>query len=165
MTAEARRVLSVAARSGRIGCVLLEGQALKGWTTSERGARSAVAAVQRLRGWVRTFEPEVLVSENPDADSRKGGRQLSILRAFVEVGDDLAILNLVVQRQRRFPNFYLEAADLACRFPDLAHEVPRKPPIWKKEPYRLVIFEALALARDAGLVEEDDAGCAASPWD
>lgn len=163
MTAEARRVLSVAARSGRLGCVLLDRGRLEGWTTSERGAQTATAAATRLQGWIASFEPDVLVSENPDASCRKGGRQRAILHAFAATGDELPLLNIVVQRRRRFENFYLEAADLVRRFPQLEPDLPVKPPIWKKEPYRLVIFEALALVRDAGLIGEDDAENAASP--
>ena len=156
MTAEIGRVLSVAARSGRLGCVLLEQGRLLGWTTSERGARSATAAARRLQGWIDSFGPQVLVSENPDAPCRKGGRQKANLRAFLSVVEELPLRHLVVTRQRRFGNIYLEAEDLARQFPQLAPEVPKKPPIWKHEPYRLVIFEALALVRDAGLLGEDD---------
>ncbi len=123
------------------------------WTTSEKGARSAVEATTKLRYWVDTFGPQILVTENPDAASRKRGRQRDILKAFLAVGDDLPLRNLVVQRRRRHRNIYLEAASAAVRFPELAAVLPEKPPIWRKEPYRLVISEALILLQDAQLVE------------
>ncbi len=163
MTAEARRVLSVSARSGRLGCVLLDAGHLRGWTTSERGAKSAAAGAKVLRRWYNGFEPEVLVSENPDAPCRKGEKQKSILQAFIATGDELPVHNLVVVRRRRLRNIYLEAEVLTRRYPQLNPFLPKKLPIWKHEPYRLVIFEALVLAQDAGLLGEDDMDATMSP--
>ena len=39
-----------------------------------------------------------------------------------------------------------EAEALARQYPELLPKLPKKPPIWKSEPRRLVLFEALALA-------------------
>lgn len=152
MTPNKQRVLAVAARSGRIGCVVVENGDLIFWQGSQKEAASKEQAVKCLRDWIREFRPDVLVSENPDAAGDKYGEQIPILQGFAEAGQDLPIVNLVVRRERPFDNVYEEAAHLAQQFPDLKDMVPKKPPIWMNEPYRLVFFEALALVRDAGLL-------------
>jgi hypothetical protein len=156
MRSDRKRVLSVSARTGRIGCVLLEHRRPVFWATSEKASQSAEAATSKLRDWVEEFKPAVLVSENPDTARRKGSAQRGILKAFQAVGEELSLLNLVVRRQRNFQNFYLEIEDLVRRFPELKSTAPKKPPIWKSEPYRLVCYEALALTQDAGLLAKDD---------
>ena len=155
MESNRQRVLAVAARTGRIACVVLDDGELVIWDASEKAGSSAEEAAKKLRIWVREFKPDVLVSENPDAAQQKSGVQIPILKAFTAVGEDLGILNLVVQRKKRFRNAYVEASHLGEQFPDLAHLVPKKPRIWESEPYNLACFEALALAREAGLLKQD----------
>ena len=147
------RVLSVAARAERIGCVVLENGELMYWEGSSAAAIDAEAAADRLRRWLRASRSDVLVSEDPVSPGSKHGKQLAILMAFAEVGDEEPVISLQVSRQRPFQNVYEEARHLAEQFPDLAEIVPEKPPIWGKEPYNLVFFEALALVRDGGLLE------------
>lgn len=153
-----QRVLAVAARTGRLGCVIIDDGDLVIWDTSEVAAKSATRAARKLRKWIEEFQPSVLVTENPDAAGRKSGMQISILKAFIEVGEELPMPSLVVRRVRQFDNAYLEAAHFTVQFPDLAPLKPEKPPIWGKEPYSLVCFEALALARDAGLLQPTPTG-------
>lgn len=151
-----QRVLSVAARCGRLGAVVVEGGELIIWDTSGKGARSVSRAVVKLKVWIEHFRPDLLVTENPDMAGGKRGRQLAILHAFLDTGQDADLLNLVIRRERRFENVYKEAADLATRFPELAPYIPVKPPIWGNEPYGLICFEALALVRDAGLLPPNE---------
>lgn len=125
------------------------------WDTSGRGAKSVQKAVAKLRAWHDEFRPDVLITENPDCAGRKKGRQLRILRAFAEAGQDVEALHLVVRRERRFDNVYDEAVEFGSQFPDLAPFIPAKPPIWGNEAYGLIYFEALALIRDAGLFGSD----------
>lgn len=150
-------MLSLAARTGRIGCILLDAGRPVFWAASESASATVETATDKLRDWVGEFEPDVLVSENPDTARRKGSAQKEILAAFCAMGEEMPLLNLVVRRERRFANFYLEIADLARRFPELAHIAPEKPPIWKKEPYWVISFEALALTQDAGVLAQEDA--------
>lgn len=147
-----QRILAVAARTERIGCVIVENGDLIFWEGSAEMAKDAAGAAKQLRAWIHEFQPDVVISENPDVAGRKGGVQIPILRAFVEVGQDEPIVNLVVRRERPHRNVYEEANRLAEEFPDLEGMVPKKPPIWGKEPYNLVFFEALALVRDAGFL-------------
>jgi hypothetical protein len=156
MESRAQRVLSVAARTGRIACVVLDDGDLVIWDASEKAASSASEAAKKLRAWVQEFKPDVLITENPDATRKKRGVQIPILKAMASVGEDSALLNLVVRRTKRFRNAYIEAAHLGEQFPDLAHLVPKKPAIWQREPYNLACFEALALVREAGLLKPDN---------
>jgi hypothetical protein len=153
MTPGNQRILAVAARTERIGCVIVENGDLIFWEGSAEMAKDATSAGKQLRAWIREFQPDVVVSENPDAAGKKGGIQIPILKTFVAVGQDESVVNLVVRRKRLFKNVYDEARRLAVEFPDLEGMVPEKPPIWGKEPYNLVFFEALALVRDAGLLK------------
>ncbi|MEW9920372.1 hypothetical protein AB2B41_12220 [Marimonas sp. MJW-29] len=107
----------------------------------------------KLKDWIAEFAPDVLVTENPDAPGRKRGLQIDILKRFDAIGQELPIINLLVRRRQSFRNAYEEAADLARQFPDLAMMVPAKPPIWGNEPYNLILFEALVLMREAGLLK------------
>lgn len=148
-----QRILAVAARTERIGCVVVESGDLVFWEGSAEMAKDAEGAAKQLRAWIHEFQPDVVVSENPDAAGKKSGVQIPNLRAFVEVGRDEQAINLVVRRKRPFQNVYDEAKRLAEEFPDFEGIVPEKPPIWGKEPYNLVFFEALALMRDAGMLK------------
>lgn len=156
MRGKARRVLSVAARTGRMACVLFEGSEMVFWATSREAAKTNERAANKLRQWVEEFRPDVLVTENPDCAGQKRGAQLEILKTLITVAEDQPILNVAVRRKKKFKNVYLEAADFGRRFPVISHLVPKKPPIWKGEPYNLACFEALALARDAGILNGTD---------
>ena len=146
------RVLGVAARCGRIGCVVVDAGDLVIWDASRKGASSAAAASRKLRTWIDEFRPDVLVTEHPGRAGKKRGRQLEILRAYRDVGQGENLVNMAIRRQRSFANVYDEAAHFAGQFPDLAPLLPPRPPIWCKEPHSLIFFEALALIRDAGLL-------------
>lgn len=148
-----QRALAVAARSGRLGCIVVDDGDLVIWDSSEKGASSPDAAAAKLGDWIAEFSPDLLITENPDAPGRKRGQQIEILKRFDVIGQDLPIVNLLVRRQQSFRNAYEEAADLARQFPDLEMMVPNKPPIWGNEPYNLVLFEALALIREAGFLK------------
>jgi hypothetical protein len=153
MHAEPGRTLSVAVRTGRMACVVLDGGDLVIWAASREAVKTQASAAKKLQRWIKEFRPETIVTENPDSAGQKRGEQIKILKTLACVAEDQPILNMVVRRQKRFRNAYLEAEDLGRQFPDLVHLVPKKPPIWKSEPYNLAWFEALALARDAGLLK------------
>ncbi len=157
MASERSPILGVAARSGRLGWVLLEERQLVCWGTSQKGAASPRAAARLLQRWIDDFDPSVLVTENPDATRHKGKKQRAILAAFMEVARDRPLRHHAIGRNRRRANIYRDAEGLVNHFPELAAQVPKKPQIWVTEPYRLVYFEALLLVRDAGLLEEERA--------
>lgn len=154
MAGKDQRVLAVAARTQRIACVVLDDGFPVMWDAAGKSIDTVADAVQKLRAWIAEYRPDVLVSENPDTAAKKGKAQIAILRAFAETGEDLRIRALVVRRRRRFKNVYDEAAAFGAQFPDLAGLVPKKPRLWESEGHTVVCFEALALARDAGLLQQ-----------
>jgi hypothetical protein len=153
MQAEAGRVLSVAVRTGRMACVVLDGSDLVIWDASRKAAKSQARASKKLKRWIDEFRPEVIITENPDCAGQKRGEQIKILKTLASVAEDQPIVNIVACRKKRFKNAYLEAEDLGQHFPDIRHLVPKKPQIWKPEPYYLACFEALALVRAAGFLD------------
>lgn len=153
MAPKNQRALAIASRSGRLGCVVVDDGDLVIWDTSEKGAGSVNAAAVKLKEWIAEFNPDVLVTENPDAPGRKHGLQIDILKRFNSIGQELSIASLVVRRRQSHRNAYEEASELAGQFPDLSAMVPEKPPIWGSEPYNLILFEALVLVREAGLLK------------
>lgn len=152
MGRDGQRVLAVAARSTGLGCVLLEAGDLLLWINSEAGTKGADAAAAVLRDWAKTYHPDVIITETPDAAGHKRGRQIAILRALLETADNLSPINFSLRRTQPYKNAYEQARELARRCPEIERALPIKPPIWKSEHRNLVIFEALALARDAGLL-------------
>ncbi len=148
------RILAVSARSERIGYVVVENDDLLFWEGTT-AAKDPYIAAAHLFSWIQMFRPDVVISENPETPGRKSGKQIAILRAFAEVSDREPPVSLLVRRRRLYVNLYEEAKHLARRFPDMKELVPEKPPIWRKEPYRLIFFEALSLIRDAGLLQDE----------
>lgn len=155
MTAKKARVMAVAARTKRIACVILEDGLPVTWDAAGKRAKTPEKAAMKLRAWIEEHKPDVLVTENPDTAVRKGKRQIAILKAFQAVGEELPVRHLVVRRERKFANVYEEAAAFGVQFPDFAGLVPRQNKPWESEGHNVVCFEALALARDAGLLVAD----------
>ena len=152
MARDAQRVLAVSVRCRGMAAVLLEGGDVLLWSTSRKGTQSTDKALEVIRRWVKTYRPDVLVTENPDQAGRKSGRQIRTLRALVDMGSELDILGLVVRRDQSERNVYEQAASFAAMCPELKRVVPQKPAIWKSEPRTVAVFEALGLARSAGLL-------------
>ena len=148
------RILGVSARTERLGLVVVEGGELLYYEGSAKGAESEAAAAAQLRAWLHTTEADVLVTEKPSLLGHKGGKQSGILETFVRIAKESSVVHVPTIRCYRHRNMYREAAHFAEQFPMLKELVPKQPKIWQKEPYRLVFFEALALVRDAGFLEE-----------
>lgn len=144
MPTNASRVLAIAARTKRVGCVHLVDGKLVDWGYAE--IDTVEEAVAKLYGWLETYKPNCLISENPETAFRKSGMQIPVLQAFVEIGKDQPVLNILLTRKKTHKNLYLEAESLAEKFPDITSRVPNKPPIWLPEHRNLVYFDALALA-------------------
>ncbi|MBL4767780.1 MAG: hypothetical protein JKY94_08715 [Rhodobacteraceae bacterium] len=147
MAGPKRRVLAVAARTGRIGCVILVAGELKDWQISRIGARSSTQATRVLRRWMVQYQPDTMISEHPETATRKSNRQRGILAAFAAIGEEEDALNISVTREKRYRNIYAEAAALAGQYPLIREKLPDKPPIWMPEPRNMIYFEALAMAR------------------
>lgn len=139
------RVLAVAARTMHVGCVHLVDGKLADWGLAY--VRTTEEATAKLSNWLEIYKPDCLVTENPETEFRKSGKQIDILKAFVDIGREAPVLNLVQTRKKTHKNLYLQAASLAKQFPEIASRVPKKPPIWLPGHRNLVFFDALALAK------------------
>lgn len=141
-----RRVLSLAARTGRIGCVYLMNGELKDWALSCKGSMSKENASEVFKQWIDHYSPDTIISENPDTATRKSSQQKTILKVFADIAEDSPALNILVSRQKTHKNIFVEAVALAERYPLIKDKVPKHPPIWMPEPRNTIYFEALAMA-------------------
>jgi len=146
MAAKARRILAVAARQDQLCALYMLGEKIEDWCASRQGGSSAGVAVLQLRRWYKTYQPEILISENPDTATRKGEKNINILKAIAAESKDYNAPNFLVTRQQRYKNLYEEAEALAERYPDLAPKLKEKPQIWESEPRDVIYFEALSMA-------------------
>lgn len=120
---------------------------LEDWQISRVGARSAKDAGAVLKRWIAQYQPDTIISENPDAAMRKAKRQRDILKTFCQIAENEPALNILVVRKKTHKNIYEEAAALIKRHPDIACKLPQKPSIWMPEPRNTIYFEALAMAQ------------------
>lgn len=142
----ALRVLSVAVATGRIGYVFMYDGQLRDWGLSRKASGSTRMARKQVCRWFDQLNPDIVVTEDPSARSRKGVHAKAIMEAIVRVAEKRQIQTITVTRQRVFQNKYDEAARLAGRFPEIAPWVPPKRRIWQSEPRNTIYFEALGFA-------------------
>lgn len=124
----------------------LKGKTLEDWRVSHKAARTPGDGVSVLRNWMAIYEPDIVISQNPDSAGRKSARNVSILKAMARVTSDADVLDLLVTRRYVYRNIYEEAAEITRRYPILKHKLPKKPRIWETEPRKIIYFEAMALA-------------------
>lgn len=119
---------------------------------SRKGPGSTDAAAIKIRQWIAQYEPDTIILENPDMATRKADIQREILRVFSSVAEDAGKRSVLVVRQKKHKNLYVEAEALGALYPGMKNEVPKQPPIWMPEPRKTVLFEALAMVEQ---VEEN----------
>lgn len=145
MTGKYVYVLSVAASATRIGYVFWIDGEPQVWNLSRAASRSPEAAYQHVRDWIDYFRPDLLITERPNSNTRKGARTQQLLDAVGKSAQDENIDWWYVDRLQPFENKYAEAEALAERFPALKDELPNKRRLWAEEPRRMIVFEALAI--------------------
>ena len=145
---EGLRVLSVAVASGKVGFALFVGQRLTDWGTSRIAGLSPTVAVQTMQKWLTRFEPDVVLTEDISAISRKGQRSRAISAALSRVARNKPdLLDVTMERAQVFPNKYDEAEALAVEFPALEPYLPKRRRSWDTKSPRTILFEAVALAK------------------
>lgn len=140
-----RRVLSIAAATGRVGYVLLIDRELCDWAMSRVAARSPRAAVEQFGTWFDQLAPDVVITEKPKG-SRKGARTRRIIAAIAKAAAQRAVYDIAVPRPRHHRTRYDEAEELAKRFPEIAAWVPKQRRFFEPVSRNTIYFEALALA-------------------
>lgn len=141
-----RRVLGIAAASGRVGFVLMFRGKPCQWGLSRTAAKTATEAARIAKDWIIRFRPDVVVIEEITGKCRKGKRAKANIAAIASLAADAELYDVSVPRPHRFRNKYAEAEALAERFPELRPRLPKKRPLWDSEPRNTTIFEALVLA-------------------
>lgn len=150
-----RRVLVLAAATGRIGYVyFVDGQPTH-WGLSHKAATSPLLGAAQTAKWISLFVPEVVITEQVDDRSRKGVLTRYLIAAIADEARDANCIDLSVPRVQTYANKYEEAKFLVQRFPMLLAWLPKRPRIWESEPRNMVLFEAVALA--LSFIDAEDA--------
>ena len=143
---EPNRVLAIAAASGRVGHVFFSGGRLRHWSTSRKASQDGVSAVEVVQTWINRLKPNVVVTEALDG-SRKGARAKAVTAAIGRIAAQNFLLDITVERVRRFENKYLEAQALADEFPEIGIWLPKARRFWETEPRSAIYIDALVLAK------------------
>ena len=142
-----RNVLAIAVASGKAGYVYLSDRKLNDWGITVKATKSDDEIGQFAQTLIDDLNPEVVVTEKCDDQSRKGENTRALIQAIAATASNNHVYDIAVPRPRRFPSKYEEAAYLAERYLDIAGYLPKqKRRIYEFEPRGMIIFEALALA-------------------
>ena len=145
----ARRLLAIAAATGRVGYVFFVGNHLSDWRVSEKAAKSPATAAGEAQKWINELHPDVMVTEKPGQRSRKDGKTLKLNAAIARTAAQNYLLDISVERKPKRSNKYDEAKTLAERYPEMSAWLPKKRRFYDNEPRNIVLFEALMLAEAA----------------
>lgn len=138
------RTLAVAVATKRIAGVFLENGQVVGWRMSRKATKNPKDAAMLMKSWIDDFDPDLMISEEHRA-SRKGDHAKVLLETIGDVFDKAEGLNVRLPRVQVYQDKYEEAKILAEQYPKIAALLPKKPPIWKAEPFEVSYFEALSL--------------------
>jgi hypothetical protein len=142
----ALKILTIAVAKGRAGYVYTTGAELRDWGVSVQAVKSAT----NLAGWVQELindlKPDVVVTEKITKRCRKGRKSKRLISAVTELASHNYVLDVSIERPRRYSCKYTEAEALAKRYPELAGWRPKKRRYFESEPRNTILFEALALA-------------------
>ncbi len=142
----ALRLLAVAVTQRRFGYVFLINGQLKEWQLMTKPTKSRSNAAGALQELINNFKPDVVVTEDIDAGSKKGKGARTITQALQHISSQNYVLDVCVKRVQNFANKYEEAVSLAGQYPVIKPLVPEKRRFFDSEPARMVLFDALALA-------------------
>ena len=118
------------------------------WICSAACTLSSSDLVAFVQGLINELQPDVVVSEKCDRGCRKRGKTLELIASIAELASHNMVLDVSVSRPRAFASKYDEAASLVAEYPDLIGYLPKlKRRIFDFEPRAMVLFEALALAK------------------
>lgn len=144
--AAVRRLLAVAAATGRVGYVfLIEGKLVE-WGVTGKAHKTPHSAAATLQRWINDFAPTVVVTEKLTTSTRKGTHAKRITQAFADIAAHNYVYDVAVPIIRSAKNKFAYAVSLAEVYPDLKSRLPKQHHWYDPEPRNMVIFDALALA-------------------
>lgn len=143
------RLTAFAVASGRAGFVLFDGTRLVDWGATVKATHSAALMAGYVQARINEFQPNVVVSEKCNEACRKGVETQNLIGAIARTASHNCLLDVSVERPRKYDNKYDEATALAKRYPEIAgHLPPKKPAFYDSEPRGMILFEAIALAEE-----------------
>lgn len=140
------RTLAIAAGTGRIGYVYLEDRKLIDWHISEKAASTIDAAANFAKDCIDIFTPELVVTEAINEKCNKGRDTIALIAAIEQTANDAPVLNAAITKAQAYRNKYEEAKALVDEYPELLSRLVETIFPWKKEPRRMILFEALSMA-------------------
>ncbi len=145
MTGKYVYVLSVAASATRLGYVFWIDGEPEMWGLSRQASRSMEDAYEHVHSWIGYLRPQLLITERPNSNSRKGRRTHMMLETIAKAARESSVEWIYVDRVQAYRNKYEEAEELAHKFPAFEKHLPGKRRLWEEEASIMTIFEALAL--------------------
>lgn len=141
-----RTKLAVAVASGVMAYVYLVDEDLKDWGSWRSQTADHGKARSLIRDLIARYEPETVVTEDPDRDCAKAGDALKLLQVIAQDARDQAGHHVRIVRNQSDQTKHDEAKSLAARFPAFAPMLPEEPKLFVREERRMILFEALSLA-------------------
>jgi len=142
-------VLAISIATQKIGCAFFIDGTPYDWRVSETASQSLITARDFAADWMEYYQPQLLVTERMDPQSRKGSFSRDINNAIMAEAQKQGIEIMCVDRMQRYANKYAEAKALAERFPELQPYVPKPRRQWESEPRNIGIFVAVGLGLQA----------------
>ena len=140
------RILALSVASGFMVAIIMAKGRLMHFQRWQDKAAYPTQARSAFRIVVATYEPDIIVCEDPDRGCRKSGASLKLLRTLAQAADDEASRSVRLPRVFAYRNRYEEAIALCARFPDFERWRPKPWPSHQRAPKELLFFEALAFA-------------------
>lgn len=141
-----RRVLSIAAASGRVGYIMLSDDELTVLGLSRKASTGADEAAMFTANLIEQTRPAVVVTELIGERSRKSAKSQCVINAIADIARVARLDDVRVLRTQAFANKYEEAAALAAAYPMLKQSLPPKRKFYESEPKAIAYFEALSMA-------------------
>ena len=138
--------LAVAVAAGVLSWVYLVDGELKDWETWRARVADHGKARSKLRELIAAYEPDTVVTEDPDRSCAKAGQSLKLLRVVAQDARDQAAHHVRVVRSASDATKLEKAQNLARRFPPVAPLLPAERKLSRREERRMIVFDALALA-------------------
>lgn len=146
-----RRMMAVDPTFRGFAYVVLEGGELVDWGLAQITPVAPRPAARRVLRLLKRWEPELLVLEEPEG-SRRGRRARRIIDELAKLADRQNVAWCMVTRRQVHdafgdpPNKHQVALQVAERFPELRHRLPRPRQPWMSEDERMALFDAASFA-------------------
>jgi len=140
------KTMSISVSSGKMGMVMFMNKQLVLLKSSVRASKSPQQAAKQVSVWIGQYNPDCIVTEQLDKQSRKGGKTPELIACMVKTIQDIPILHVEVKRQQSHSNKYKEAKALVNRHLQLKPYLQPKRNIWQSENRRMMLFEAVSNA-------------------